>query len=139
MDNAIATGGWTNAQTIGFVTTALQDSALRWSDALSSRYIDNQDWEVVKTQLIKSYGTQINTTAACKGISKLFQGPRSVLDYFSEVSQVCKVLIKLTPKDYVTDLTFPVDIIIEGRGEAAQAAHAQLNAVNLITDAKSKL
>ena len=43
VDNAIATGGWTNAQTIGFVTTALQDSALRWYDALSSRDLDNQD------------------------------------------------------------------------------------------------
>ncbi len=71
MDNAIATGGWTNDQTIGFVTMALQDFGLKWYDALSSRDLDNKDWEVVKTQLIKSYGTQINTTAACKGISKL--------------------------------------------------------------------
>jgi hypothetical protein len=62
-------GGWTNDQTIGFVTTALQDSALKWHDALSSRDLDKKNWEVVKTQFIKSYGTQINTTAACKGIS----------------------------------------------------------------------
>jgi hypothetical protein len=99
MENAIATGGWTNDQTIGFVTTALQDSALKWYDALLSRDLDNKHWEIVKTQLIKSYGTQSNTTAACKGISKLFQGSKSVLDYFSEVSEVCKVLIKLTTKD----------------------------------------
>jgi hypothetical protein len=79
VDNAIATGGWTNDQTIGFVTTALQDSALNWCDALSSRDSDNKDWVIVKTQLIKSYETQINTTAACKGISKLYQGSKSVL------------------------------------------------------------
>jgi hypothetical protein len=79
---------------------ALQDSALKWYDALSSRDLDNKDWEVVKTQLIRSYGTQIITTAAYKGISKLYQGSKSVLDYFSEVSEVCKVLIKLTSKAY---------------------------------------
>jgi hypothetical protein len=98
----IATGGWINNQTIGFVTTTLQDSALKWYVALSSRVLDNKAWEVVKTQLIKSYGTQINTTAACKGISKLYQGSKWVLDYFSEVIEVCKVLIKLTPEDYRT-------------------------------------
>jgi hypothetical protein len=66
----------------GFVTTALQDSALKWYDALSSRDLDNKYWEA---QMIKSYGTQINTTAACKGILKVFQDCKSVLDYFSEV------------------------------------------------------
>jgi hypothetical protein len=29
VDNAIATGGWTNEQTIEFITTALQDSAIK--------------------------------------------------------------------------------------------------------------
>jgi hypothetical protein len=49
VDNAIATGGGTNALTIGFVTTALQDSAQKCYDALSSKDLDNQDWEVLKT------------------------------------------------------------------------------------------
>ncbi len=70
-----------------------------------------------QSQLIKSYGTQINPTATFKGISKVFQDSKSALEYFSEVSQVCKVLIKLTQKDYVTDLTFPADIITETEGE----------------------
>jgi hypothetical protein len=48
VDNALATGSWTNDQTIGFVTTVLQDSALKWYNALSSRDSDNKDWEVVK-------------------------------------------------------------------------------------------
>jgi hypothetical protein len=92
--NAIATVGWANDP-------------------------DNKDWEVVKTQLIKSSGTQANTTTACKGISKVFQGSKSVLDFFSqELSQVFKVLIKLTPKDYVTDLAFPEDIITETTNES---------------------
>jgi hypothetical protein len=83
VDNAIATtGGWTKKQTIGFVTNALYDSALKWYDALSSRDLDKKDWEAVKTQLIKSHGTQIKTTAPCKGILKLYQGSKSVLDYF---------------------------------------------------------
>jgi hypothetical protein len=73
--------------------------SLKCYNALSSRDLGNKDWEVVKTQLIKSYRTQINTTAACIVISKLYQGSKSVLDYFSEVSEVCKFLIKLTPKD----------------------------------------
>jgi hypothetical protein len=84
VDIAIAAGGWTNDQTIRFVTTALQDSALKWYDTLSLRDLDNKDWKVVKTQQSKSYGTQINTKAACKGISKLYQGSKSVLDYFSK-------------------------------------------------------
>ncbi len=111
VDNAIATGGWSNDHTIGFVSTAPQDSALKCYHALSSRDLDNKVWEVVKTQLIKSYGTEISTTGAYKGISKLYQRSKSVLDYFSEVSEVCKVLIKLFPKDYKTDLTFPKNII----------------------------
>ena len=53
----------------------------------------------------------------------------------SEVSQVCKVLIKLTPKDYITDLAFPPEIIKEAAGEAD---HAQLNANNIITDANKQ-
>jgi hypothetical protein len=69
-ENAIVTVGWTNDETIVFITTGLQDSALKWYDALSLRDLDNKDWEVVKIQLIKSYGTQINATAACKGTSK---------------------------------------------------------------------
>jgi hypothetical protein len=69
VENGIATGGWTNAQTIGFVTTALQDSALKWYDALTSRDLDNQVRVVVKNQLLKSYGSQINTKAECKRIS----------------------------------------------------------------------
>jgi hypothetical protein len=48
----------------------------------------------------------------------MYQGSKSVLDYFSKVSVVCKFLIKLTPKDYVTDSTFPQNIITE---EAAGA------------------
>jgi hypothetical protein len=44
VENAIATCSWTNDQTIRFVTTALQDSALKWYDALSSRDLVNKDW-----------------------------------------------------------------------------------------------
>jgi hypothetical protein len=69
-------------------------------------------------------------TAACKRISKLYQGSRSVLDYFSEISQVCKI----TPKDYFIDLTFPPEIITEGVGAAADVI-IQDNAVNFILDA----
>jgi hypothetical protein len=97
---------------------------------LSSRGLDNKYREVVKIQLIKSYGIQINTTAACKGISKLYQGSKSVLDYFTEVSKVFKFLIKLTLKDYVTDLNFPQNIITED----AAGAHDQLKAVNFISE-----
>jgi hypothetical protein len=53
-----------------------------------------------------------------------------MLDYFSEVSEVCKVLIKLTRKDYVTDLTLHQDIITEN----AASAHEQFNAINFISD-----
>jgi hypothetical protein len=101
---------------------------------LSSRDLENKDWKVVEPQLIKSYGTQINTTATCIGISKLYKGSNSLLDYFSEASKVCRVLIKPTPKDYVTDLTFPLDIITE---EAA-GAHNQLNVINFISDANEQ-
>jgi hypothetical protein len=46
---------------------------------LSSNDLDNKDWEVVKIQMLKPYGTQINTTAACKGISKLYLiGPYNI-------------------------------------------------------------
>ncbi len=58
VDNAIVSGAWTNAQTIEYVTTALQESALKWYDALSSCVLDNKDWEVVKIQMLKSFGTQ---------------------------------------------------------------------------------
>jgi hypothetical protein len=43
--------------------------------------------------------------------SKLYQVSKSKLNYFSKVSQVCKILIKLTPIYYVADLTFPPEII----------------------------
>jgi hypothetical protein len=33
VDNAVATGGRTNAETIGFVTTLRQESALKWYGA----------------------------------------------------------------------------------------------------------
>jgi hypothetical protein len=72
-----------------FVTTALQESALKLYDALSSRCLDNKDWEVVKTQMLELYGTQNNTTVACNGISKLYLGSKSLVEYFSEVSQGC--------------------------------------------------
>jgi hypothetical protein len=110
-------------------------SGLKWYDAISSRNLDNKDWEVVKTQLIKSYGTQINTTAACKGIPNLYKGSKSVLDYFLEASEVCKVFIKLTPNDYVTYLTFPKKIITE----AAAGAYVQLHAMNFISDANKQV
>jgi hypothetical protein len=55
--------------------------------------------------MLKLYGAKINTTAACKSISK------SMLDFFSKVSQVCYLLIKLTPRSYVADLMFPPEII----------------------------
>jgi hypothetical protein len=78
--------------------------------------------------------TQINTTAARKIISKLYQGSRSALDYF-RINQVHKVLIKHTQKDYITDLAIPPKIIIEVIGAAAYF-HIQREAVNLISDAK---
>jgi hypothetical protein len=59
--------------------------------------------------LLKSYGTQINTAAACKGISNCANDPDQY--YFLEVSQVYKVLIKFTPKDFVTYLTFAAEIV----------------------------
>jgi hypothetical protein len=43
VDNTIATGGWTSAKSNGFVTTALQDTASKWYDALTSRDLDSQD------------------------------------------------------------------------------------------------
>jgi hypothetical protein len=43
VDNAIATGGTTNDQAIGFATTALQESTLKWNGALSSYDLDNKD------------------------------------------------------------------------------------------------
>ncbi len=44
VDTASATRAWTIAQAIGFVTTALGDSALKWYNALTSRDLNNQDW-----------------------------------------------------------------------------------------------
>jgi hypothetical protein len=52
---------------------------------------------------------------------------------FLEVGQVCKLLIKLTPKDYITDLTFLPEIIKEAAGAVADVA-IQHNSVNLISD-----
>jgi hypothetical protein len=106
-------------------------SDLKWSDALTSRDLDKQDWEVLKT-LLKSYGTQINTTAARKGILKLYKGSTSFKDYFPEVSHICKILIKLTPKDCVTNLTFPQEIIQEEAGAAADIT-SQQDSVDLIS------
>jgi hypothetical protein len=51
------------------------------------------------------------------------------LDYFLEISQVCNVLIKLTPKDYVGDITFPPEIITETAVAAADST-VQHNGVN---------
>jgi hypothetical protein len=44
---------------------------------------------------------------------------------FSEISQVCKVLIKLTPKDYITDLALPPEFIEEAAGAAADVTIEQ--------------
>jgi hypothetical protein len=88
----------------------------------------NQDWEAAKTQLLKSYGTQMNNTGACKEISKLYQGSRSAQDYFYEVSQVCKVLIKLDP-----DLTFLTKFITEVAGVTEDVVVHRI-AINLYSD-----
>ena len=126
-------GAWTNEQTMGFVATGLTDSALKWYNALEVRGINPQEWEEVKEELLICYGTQINATNTCKGITKLHQGSRSVLDYFSEVGEVIKMLVKLTPKDYETDLTIPDDIILEAEGANADV-HTQLNRFNGLSD-----
>ena len=59
----------------------------------------------------------------------MFPGSESVLDFFSEFSQVCEVFIKLTPKEFVIELTYP-DIITETTHEG----HPQLEAINFISD-----
>jgi hypothetical protein len=64
----------------------------------------------------------------------LTQGNRSVLDYFSEVIEVIKMLVRLTPKDYETDLTVPDDLITEAAGAAAGAV-VQRNHFNGLNDA----
>jgi hypothetical protein len=51
-----------------------------------------------------------------------------------QVSEVSKVLIKLTPKDYATGLTFPQSI----KTEQAAGAHDQLNTIYFISDAKKQ-
>jgi hypothetical protein len=48
------------------------------------------------------------------------------------------VLIKLTPKNHGTGLIFPAQIFLEVEQAAAEAAHAQLNAVNLATGANKQ-
>jgi hypothetical protein len=68
---------------------------------------------------------------------KLYIGSRLVLNYFSEVNQVCKTLIKLTPKDYATNFKFPPEIIMEDIG-ATEVIHFQTNTVNHISDAKKQ-
>jgi hypothetical protein len=57
-----------------------------------------------------------------------------LLDYFPEVCQICKVLIKLIPKDYVKDLMFLPEIIQEAAGAAAVVV-IHHNTVNIIFDA----
>jgi hypothetical protein len=52
------------------------------------------------------------------------------LDYCSEVSLICKVL-KLTPKEYANDLTFPPEIIQEAARAAADVI-IHHNTVSLI-------
>jgi hypothetical protein len=64
----------------------------------------------------------------------VFQDSKLVLYYFSEDSQVCKVLIQLTPKDCVTYLTFQAEIIRATSDEAYQ----QLGTVNFILDANKQ-
>ena len=113
-------GAWSKEQTMGFVATSLTDSALKWYNALEVRSINPTEWEEVKAELLECYGTQINATNTCKGITKLSQGNRSVLDYFSEVGEVIKMLVRLTPKDYETELTIPNDLIVEAAGAAAE-------------------
>jgi hypothetical protein len=78
--NAIAIEGETNPQTIGFVTAALQDLALKSYYGLSSHDLKKKDWEIVETQVLKFYSTGINTTTACKDISTLYQGSKTVLN-----------------------------------------------------------
>jgi hypothetical protein len=117
---------WTNEQTLGFMSTALQVSALRWFNALQVTGINQNDWEEVKKDLWERYSTQINATNTCKGIAKLTQSNRSVLDYFSEVEEVVKMLAKLTSKKYKTDLLVRNEIITEADG-AETEVYMQLN------------
>ena len=88
VDNARQAGAWTAEQTMGFITSAITGDALKWYNSLKTRGIDQNHWDTVKQQIIISYGTQINATNVCKGISKLNQGSKSVLNYFSEVCEV---------------------------------------------------
>ncbi len=52
-----------------------------------------------------------------------------MLGYFSKISQVCKELMKLTPKDYTIDLTFTPEITKEENDKNEQIA-----AVMSVTD-----
>jgi hypothetical protein len=83
---------------------------------------------VVITQLLKFYETQISTTAKCKEISKLYKDQNQCWIIFS----VCKVLITLIPKDFLTDLTFPPEMITEAAGAAADVViqHNHISDVN---------
>jgi hypothetical protein len=42
------------------------------------------------------------------------------LDNFSEVGGVDKMLVRLNPKDYETNLTVPNDVITEGEGASPE-------------------
>jgi hypothetical protein len=49
-----------------------------------------------------------------------------VLDYFSEVAEIVKMLVTFTPKDYATDLMASNAVITEAEG-AGHDVHVQLN------------
>jgi hypothetical protein len=65
---------------------------------------------------LECYGTQINVTNTCKGKTKLTQGSRSLLNYFSEVGEVVKMLMRLTGKDPEIDLLVSNDIFAKEEG-----------------------
>jgi hypothetical protein len=84
VDNVIVTRQRTNDQTIGFVSTALQDSALKWYDGLSSRDLDNKDWEIVKAKQI--YFLWNPNKHNSNSISRVFQGSKAALFFRSKPS-----------------------------------------------------
>ena len=135
VEHAKLAGGWDADQTIGFIAGAFGDLELNWYKSLETREVNPKNWDEVKAELLADFGIQITSTNACKGITKLHQGNRSVSEYYSELADVVTMLVKLTPKNYAADIEIPAATITDTAANVAAGNHPQLDHFNGINDA----
>jgi hypothetical protein len=98
VDRARPMATWLPQQTMSYVYNALQGSALLWYEALPRYGVNNNDWDVVRVELLDAYSRVQTTLTTVVGLNSLNQNSdESVNNFGARVAKVINDLGKLMP------------------------------------------